>query len=368
LAREIPWQAALEMENGKVVARQRPASVDESFADVPRSTKEQGMRRRDVVKLLAGAAIIAPLHAAAESARTYRLAMLASGPAFPPQNPNVKFLLGVLADKGYKLDQNLEFHSYGADAQLPRLPQVVRDIVASKVDAVVVIGWPPANAMKGTGVPTVVAVGAGDPVATGLVASLAHPGGNITGISDNATMLSTKRLELLKLAVSSTRKVAMLWNKEDLGMTLRYQSSADAAKSLGVSVLPLGVAEPNDFGDAFTTMDREHPDSILMVADALTVLNRKRVYDYANANRLPAFYEYEFFVRDGGLMSYGADFKESFERTASLVDRIFRGAKPTDLPFEEPTRYLFVINLKAAKAIDLDIPANVVGLADEVIE
>jgi len=326
------------------------------------------MRRRDVVKLLAGAAMVAPLRAAAESAKTYRLAMLTTGPAFPPQNPNVKILLGTLADKGYTLGQNLEFHSYGADAQIARLPQLVRDIVASKVDAVVTTGWPTANAMKGTGVPTVVAVGGGDPVATGLVASLARPGGNITGISDNATTLSTKRLELLKQAVPSIRKVAMLWNKDDLGMTLRYQSCADAAKSLGVSVLPLGVAEPNDFGDAFTTMDREHPDSILMVADALTVLNRKRVYDYALAHRLPAFYEYDFFVRDGGLMSYGADFKESFERAASLVDRIFKGAKPADLPFEEPTRYLFVVNLKAAKAIGLELSPTVLALADEVIE
>ena len=326
------------------------------------------MRRRDVVKLLAGGAMIAPLRAVAQSTKAYRLAMLTTGPAFPVQNPNVKVLLGTLADKGYKLGQNLEFHSYGADAQPPRLPQLVRDIVASKVDAVVVTGWPTANAMKGTGVPTVVAVGGGDPVATGLVASLARPGGNVTGISDNATTLSTKRLELLKQAVPSIRKVAMLWNKDDLGMTLRYQSCADAAKSLGVSVLPLGVAEPNDFGDAFATMDREHPDSILMVADALTVLNRKRVYDYALAHRLPAFYEYEFFVRDGGLMSYGADFKESFERAASLVDRVFKGAKPADLPFEEPTRYLFVVNLKAAKAIGLELSPTVLALADEVIE
>jgi putative tryptophan/tyrosine transport system substrate-binding protein len=326
------------------------------------------MRRRDVVKLLAAAAIATPYRAAALTAKTYRLAMLTSGPAFPLENPNVKTLVAALAEHGYKLGQNFEFRSLGADAQPARLPQLARDIAATKFDAVVVAGWPPANAMKGAGVPTVVAIGAGDPVATDLVASLAHPGGNITGISDNATTLSTKRLELLKAAVPSTRKVAMLWNKDDLGMTLRYQSCADAAKSLGVAVLPLGVSEPNDFGDAFTAMDREHPDSILMVADTLTILNRGRVYDYANANRLPAFYEYDFFVRDGGLMSYGADFKESFERAASLVDRIFKGAKPADLPFEEPTHYLFVINLKAAKAIGLEIPANVVALADEVIE
>jgi putative tryptophan/tyrosine transport system substrate-binding protein len=272
------------------------------------------------------------------------------------------------AEHGYQLGQNLDFQSYGADGQLAGLPQMARDVAASKVDAVVVVGWPPTAAMKSAGVPTVVAVGAGDPVASGLVVSLARPGGNLTGISDNATTLSTKRLELLKQAVPSIRKVAMLWNKDDLGMTLRYQASAVAAKSLGTAVLPLGVAEPDDFADAFVAMDREQPDSILMVADALTILNRTRVFDCATAHRLPAIYEYDFFVRDGGLMSYGPDFKESFERTASLVDRIFKGAKPADLPFEEPTKYLFVVNLKTAKSIGLELPPNLLALADEVIE
>jgi putative tryptophan/tyrosine transport system substrate-binding protein len=126
-------------------------------------------------------------------------------------------------------------------------------------------------------------------------------------------------------------------------------------------------ASSSQFGTELTCR-RENPDAILMVADALTILNRKRVYDYAAAQRLPAFYEHDFFVRDGGLMSYGADFKESFERAASLVDQIFKGAKPADLPFEEPTRYLFAINLKTAKSIDLELPANVLALADEVIE
>jgi putative tryptophan/tyrosine transport system substrate-binding protein len=327
------------------------------------------MKRRDVLQLLAGAMIAAPCGAVAQTtAKTYRLAMLAAGPAFLAESPIVKILTGALAEHGYKLGQNLEFQSYGADAQLARLPQLARDIAASKVDAVVVLGWPPTAAMKATGVPTVVAVGAGDPVASGLVASLARPGGNVTGISDNAATLSTKRLDLLKQAVPSIRKVAMLWNKDDLGMTLRYQASADAAKSLGTAVLPLGVAEPDDFADAFAVMDREQPNAILMVADALTVLNRKRVFDYAAAHRLPAIYEYDFFVRDGGLMSYGADFKESFERAASLVDRIFKGAKPADLPFEEPTHYLFVVNLKTAKSISLELPPTLLALADEVIE
>jgi len=327
------------------------------------------MRRRDFIRLAAGAAIAAPYRAAAQSnTKVYRLATLSAGAAITADSFMGKMLTTGLAEHGYRLGQNLEMTPYAANAQLGRLPQLANDIAASKADAVVLTGWPPANAMKATGVPTVVAVGAGDPVATGLVASLARPGGNITGISDNATTLSIKRLGLLKQAVPVMSKVAMLWNKEDLGMTLRYQSSAAAAKALGTSVLPLGVAEPNDFGDAFTTMDREKPDAILMVADSLTVLNRKRVYDYAAAQRLPAFYEYDFFVRDGGLMSYGADFKESFERAASLVDRIFKGAKPADLPFEEPTRYLFVVNLKTAKSMGLDLPPTVLALADEVIE
>ena len=205
-------------------------------------------------------------------------------------------------------------------------------------------------------------------MATGLVVSLARPGGNVTGISDDATTLSTKRLGLLKQAVPSIRKVAMLWNKEDLGMTLRYQASAQVAKSLGTDVQPLGVAEPDDFADAFAAMDRDRPDAILMVADALTILNRKRVFDYAVANRLPAIFEFDLFVRDGGLMSYGADFKESFERAAFLVDRILNGTKPADLPFEEPTHYLFVVNLKAARLIGLELPPTVIALADEVIE
>ena len=223
------------------------------------------MQRRAFVKLLAGAAMATPFSAFARAATNHRLAILVGGPAFPMESPPIKIITGALASYGYSPGQNLEIRSYGADAQLGRLPQLAKEIAASS-DAVVVLGWPPANAMKATGVPTVVAVGAGDPVATGLVASLARPGGNITGISDNATTLSTKRLELLKQTKPNIHKVAMLWNKDDLGMTLRYEASANAAKSLGSAVQPLGVREPDDFADAFTTMDRDLPDAILMVA------------------------------------------------------------------------------------------------------
>jgi len=193
-------------------------------------------------------------------------------------------------------------------------------------------------------------------------------GGNITGISDSATTLSTKRIALIKQAVPNLQRVAMLWNRNDLGMSHRYEASDGAARSFGVTVQALGVREPDDFNGVFEAMDRERPDAILMVADSLTILNRKRVYDYAGEHRIPALYEYDFLVRDGGLMSYGPDLKESVERAANLVARIFNGARPADLPFEEPTRYPLVINLKTAKATGIELPPNFVALADEVIE
>jgi putative ABC transport system substrate-binding protein len=252
--------------------------------------------------------------------------------------------------------------------QIGKLPALLQELKANKVDAIVATGYPTALAAKSTDIPTVVAFGVGDPVATGLVDGLARPGGNITGISDVATTLSTKRLSLLKQLLPNMRRVAMLWNRDDLGMSLRYEASANTAKSIGVTVQPLGVRAPDDFNEAFAAMNREPPDAILMVSDSLTTLNRKRVFDFAAERKLPAIYEYDFLVRDGGLMSYGADLKESMERAADLVSRIFKGARPADLPFEQPTRYPFVINLKTAKAMGLEMPPMLVALADEVIE
>ena len=238
----------------------------------------------------------------------------------------------------------------------------------ANVDVVVAVRYPVAVAAKALQIPTVIAWGAGDPVATGLIDGLARPGGNITGVSDVATTLTTKRLSLLKELGPAIRRVAMLWNKDDLGMTLRYEASAKLAQAVGVIVQPLGVREPNDFDEAFAVINREPPDAILMVNDALTALNRKRIFDFAMERRLPAMYEYSFLVRDGGLMSYGPDLKETVERAAAMVDRIFQGARPAELPFEEPTHYRFALNLKTAKAIGLTIPQFVLALADEVIE
>jgi putative tryptophan/tyrosine transport system substrate-binding protein len=326
------------------------------------------MTRRQFISLLSGTAVAWPLRALAQApAKTYRVGFLSAGAAIADKSPLGASLIRDLAQSGYVLDKNLAFERRGAETHTDRLPQLVADLVASKVDVIVTTGYPAAYAAKQGGLP-VVAYAAGDPVGTGLVNSLARPGGNLTGISDVSAEVTPKRLDLLKQFAPNLHRVAMLWNADDLGMTLRYRASEAGAKALGISVQPLGVREPNDFEQAFDEMNRDMPDGILMVTDSLTILNRKRVFEFAAAHRLPAIYEFAFLARDGGLMSYGPDEGESFGRIAGLVDRILKGAKPAELPFEQPTRFQFVLNLKTAKSIGLEAPASLLALADDVIE
>ena len=327
------------------------------------------MKRREFLTVLGGAALARPRLASAQTVgKTYHLGTVNPVEAMTETTPLGKTLVKALAERGYKLGENLTLSSLGAMGDVAKIPTLLQQLKAGGADAFVVVGYPTALAAKSLEVPTVAAVGLGDPVATRLIESQAHPGGNLTGISDVASTLTTKRLSLLKELSPKLQKVAMLWNRDDLGMTLRYEASAKSARSLGIKVLALGVGAPDDFGGAFSVMNEEKPDAILMVADSLTNLNREQVFEYAAARKLPAIYEFDFLVRDGGLMSYGPDLMESFERAGDLVARIFNGASPADLPFEEPTRYLFVINLKTAKSTGIDIPPTLLALADEAIE
>ena len=319
--------------------------------------------------LLGGAAVAWPCVVIAQTpAKVYRIGLLSGGAPVADNSPPGAPLIRGLAQHGYALGRNLVFERRGAEGHMDRLPHLVDELVASKVDVIVTITYPAALAAKqGTTIP-VVAFGAGDPVGTGLVESLARPGGHVTGISDVSAELTPKRMELLKQLAPGLRRVAMLWNAADLGMTLRYRASEVGAQAMGLSVQPLGVREPDDFEQAFAAMQRERPDAILMVADVLTVLNRQRVFEFAAANRLPAIYELDWLVRDGGLMSYGPDYDESLGRVAALVDRILKGAKPADLPFEQPTRFRLVINLKTAQALGLPVPPILLFQADEVLK
>lgn len=326
------------------------------------------MRRRHFL-ILVGAAAAGARNALSQNApKIYRVGSLNTAAPVADSSPFGVGLIRGLAQHDYVLDKNLVFERRGAEMQMDRLPRLINELVASKVDVIVAFGYPCALAAKqGTTVP-VVSFTTGDPVATGLVDSLARPGGNITGISDVSAEVTPKRLQLLKEIAPSLRRVAMIWNAGDLGMTLRYRAAETGAKAMDITVQSLGVREPIDFDEAFAAMNSDMPDAILMVSDALTNLNRKRVFEFAAAHRLPAMYENNLYVRDGGLMSYGPDLDESLARVAALVDRILKGAKPAELPFEQPTLFRFALNLKTAKALGLMVPATLLAAADEAIE
>jgi putative ABC transport system substrate-binding protein len=257
-----------------------------------------------------------------------------------------------------------------AEGHPERLPQLAKDLVANNVDVILTFSFPAATAAKDatTTIPIVATLTGGDPVATGLVKSFSRPNGNITGVSDMAIELAPKRLELLKDLVPTMHTVAMVFNAGDLGMTLRYQGAADAARTIGARVQPLGVREPEDFDEAFASMVRDPPDALLMVSDDLTFLNRRRVHEFAAEHRLPTTYELENYVRDGGLSSLGPDLDEIYDRATDQIDRILKGAKPADLPFEQPARFHVSVNLKTAKALGITVSASVIARADEVIE
>jgi len=246
------------------------------------------MRRREFLTLLTGAAMTGPRAAGAQSSKTYRLGSLTPGAPLDAKSPLGSVLLKALEQRGFSVEKNLTYDARAAGGQVAKLPELVRGLKADGADAIVAVGYPVTLACKFANVPTVVAFGAGDPVATKLIDGLARPGGNVTGISDNATTLSTKRLTLIQQAVPKLQRVAMLWNRQDLGMSMRYETSADAARALGATVMELGVREPDDFNGVLEAMSKERPDAILMVADSLTILNRKRIFDFAGERKIPA--------------------------------------------------------------------------------
>jgi putative tryptophan/tyrosine transport system substrate-binding protein len=318
-----------------------------------------------LVLILAGRSAHAP---AQTSSLIYRVGLLAVGADPVDQSPFATGLKRGFARHGLVLGQNLAFERRAAHGHLDRLPQLVDELVASKIAVIVTQGFPAAVAAKDHSSLPVVAVQAGDPVADGLVESFADPGGHVTGLSEIAEKLSAKRLALLKQAVPNVHRVAMLWNAEDLGMSLRYKAAEAEAHSLGLDVVSLGVRAPNDFDEAFAAMVKNPPDAILMVSDVLTTLNRKRVIDFAAEHKIPAVFEYEYLVRDGGLMSYGPDITEMFDSAADLAWQILNGANPAQLPLETPSRFVLAINLETAKKIGLAIPPSLLARADDVIE
>jgi len=327
------------------------------------------MRRREFFAIVGGSLLWPRAARAQQAGKTYRVGLLATGGVVAAMDERRNSILEGLAANGFFEGRNLEFDVRSGEGRSERLAEFAAALQAANVDAIVTFGYPAAAAAKtsSTDIPVVV-TGAGDPVATGLADSLARPGGHVTGMTELSTELSGKRLEILKEAVPNLRRVAMLFNATDLGMTLRSQAAANAARELNVDVQTLGVREPNDFDEAFAEMTKARPDAMLMVSDALTVLNRKRIMNFAAANRLPAIYEFSALVRDGGLMSYGPNQRAIGVRAGDFVARILRGARPADLPLEQPTQFELAINLKTAKALGLELSPILIARADEVIE
>jgi len=313
--------------------------------------------------------LAAPLAAEAQQAgKVYRVGFLSGGGRTPDGAPPLA-LRQALQGLGYVEQQNVIYLGRWADAKQDRLPGLAVELVGLKVDVIVTMGGPASVAAKqATSSIPIVLANVGDADGIGLIESLARPGGNVTGITDQSVELSAKRLEFLKEAVPRAARIAVLWNADDRGLTLRYREVEKAAQVLHVTVQPLGVREPNDFEVAFSAMTRNRPDPLFLVTDALTNLNRKRVIDFAQMHRIPAMYEFGFLVHDGGLMSYGPNPDDNFRPAASYVDRISKGATPSALPVERPTRYYLTINLKTAKALGLTIPPSLLGRVDEVIQ
>jgi len=327
------------------------------------------MRRREFIASLVSTLTAWPFAGRAQTAsKAYRVGVLSTDKPLP--EPIFGAIVRALAKHGYVPDRNVALELRASGDHWEQLPQLAKDLVASNVDVILTFSYPAAMAAKNatTTIPIVATVSGGDPVATGLAKSLSRPGGNVTGVSDMAIELAPKRLEVLKDLVPTLRTVAMLWDINDLGMTLRYQGAADAARALGVRVQPLGLRNAEDFDEAFANMVRDPPDAILMVSDALTRLNRQRVYEFADEHRLPTTYEWASYVREGGLSAYSADLNEIYDRATYLIDRILKGAKPADLPFEQPTLFHLSINLKTAKALGLTVRPWLLERADEVIE
>ena len=327
------------------------------------------MRRREVISLLGGAATAWPLAARAQqAAKVYRIGFLGNSTAALEADLVGPFREG-LRDLGYVEGQNILIEYRWAEGEYERFPALTAELIALRVDVIVTAGTPASLAVQkaATSIPLVM-IAVGDPVATGLVASLGRPGGNITGLTSISSEMAGKRLELLREVVPKLSHVAVLWNAASPIQVIDERETRAAAQALGMKMLSLGVRSREEIEDALTTIVREQPGALLVLADRLFLHHRTRIMDFAAQRRLPGVHAYRELVEAGGLMSYGPSYADMHRRAASYVDRILKGSKPADLPVQAPVKFEFVINLKAANALGLAIPPMLLGRADEVIE
>ncbi len=328
------------------------------------------MDRRAFISGITGGLLAAPLAAGAQQVgKVYRIGYLSAGSA--TSNPRVieAFRQG-LRELGWVEGQNIVIEYRWAEGRFDRLPDLAADLVRLKVDVIAAAPAPAAVAAKNaTGTIPIVMMGVADPVGQRLVASLARPGRNITGLSYSVgSNIFGKDLELLKEAVPKVRRVAVLFNPASPSQPLIISDVKGAAQSLGLQLQLLEARGPGEFDGAFAAMAKERVGALLVVTDPVFVPHRARLIDLAAKNRLPSLFTQGEDAEAGGLMSYGPRLADVWRRGASYVDKILKGAKPSDMPVEQPTKFELVINLKTAKALGLTIPPSLLSRADQVIE
>jgi putative ABC transport system substrate-binding protein len=326
------------------------------------------VKRRTFIAALGGAAAWPMAVQAQQGERMHRIVRVGILNYAAAQDVRVIQFLTALRGLGYVEGRNLAVVQRHADGALDRLPELAAELVADKVDLIIALG-PAAWAAKQatTDIPIVIAF-SGNPEKQGVVASLAHPGGNLTGFSYMSGDLAGKRLELLYSAFTKCSGIAVLYNPQEPATKLELEETEAAAHRLGVMLQPIAVQHAEDLEPAFSDAEHGRVQGLIVFTHGFAVLNGARIIELAARQSLPVLYGWRDFVEDGGLMSYGPDIQVLVGRAASYVDRILKGEKPSNLPVQQPTKFVLTINLKTAKALGLEVPPSLLARADEVIE
>ena len=328
------------------------------------------MDRRAFINTLAGGLLAAPLAAEAQPAgKVYRIAYLGNSSAALEADLVDAFRQG-LRNLNYVESQNIVIEYCWAEGRNDRFPALVAEAVRLKPDVILTSGTPATLAAKeGTRTIPIVIAAMGDPIGAGVVPSLARPSGNITGLASMTPEIDGKRLELLKELVPGVARIAVLWNPTNPNNAARINQIQAAAKTLRLTLEPLvGAGDSPDLDKGFGAIVAARAEALVVESDRALLAHRAQIVDFATKRRLPALYPYREFVQAGGLVSYAPSYPAMFRRAATYVDKILKGAKPADLPVEQPTEFELVINLKTAKALGLTIPASLLQRADQVIE
>jgi putative tryptophan/tyrosine transport system substrate-binding protein len=319
------------------------------------------MRRRDFIKAIAASAVVSP--AAARPERPpFLVGMIGNAPYWPNFRE-------AMRDLGCREGQNVKYELRTDETEPARLAEAAKELTSIPVDVIVAFGSPPSQAAQAATqtIPIVMAAVA-DPVREGLVASLAHPGRNVTGISSFTPDMAPKRLQFLKQVIPSAVRVALLFNPNNAGDILFRDAIETATRDLGITLVQVEARTVPDLDANLRGILSQRPDGLIAPLDSVLLLRRQQIINFLESNRIPAMFGDGEFARAGGLMSYAVNFPDLFRRSATYVHKILQGAKPSDLPVEQPTKFELVINLKTAKALGLQIPPTLIALADEVIE